>query len=246
MIEINLMPDVKQELLKAQRIRSTVISVGITIGVAVAGVVVLLALYVFGAQLGFDTAAQKDIDTKGKELDKVEDLSKMLTIQSQLQQVSSLNNAKHVTSRIFDTLAVVPPGTKLSSVIVDTTDGMQLVTIEGQAAGSYAATELYQKTLANVDVKYKEVAADGTVATEDKTVPLASNIQISDLSYGEDSDGNMVLRFKLTFMYAKELLSNNVTDVRLDVSKTGNVTDSYLNIPKTLFQDRAQTPKGGN
>lgn len=246
MIEINLMPDVKQELLKAQRIRSAVISIGITIGVIAAGIVVLLAVYVFGAQWGFDNYAQGQIDDKGKKLSQVEDLSKMLTIQNQLQQVSALNNAKHVTSRIFDTLGIVPTGIKLSSIIVDTTDGTQLVTIEGQAAGSYAATELYQKTLANVDVTYKEVAADGTVGTEDKSVPLASNIQISDLSYGEDSNGNMVLRFKLTFMYAKELLSNSVADVRLDVSKTGNVTDSYLNLPKSLFQDRAQTPKGAN
>ncbi len=240
------MPDVKQELLKSQRIRSAVISIGISIGVAAAGIVVLLAVYVFGAQWGLDKLAQDDIDKKGKQLSQVEDLSKMLTIQNQLQQVSSLNSSKHVTSRIFDTLGIVPGGIKLSSVIVDTTDGTQLVTIEGQAAGSYAATELYQKTLANVDVKYKEIAADGTISTEDKSVPLASNIQISDLSYGEDSEANMVLRFKLTFMYAKELLSNNVTDIRLDLSKTGNVTDSYINIPKSLFQDRAQTPKGDN
>lgn len=244
MIEINLMPDVKQELLKAQRVRSAVISIGITIGVIAASVVVLLAVYVFGAQWGFDNLAQGDIDKKGKQLSEVEDLSKMLTIQNQLQQVSSLNSSKHVTSRIFDTLGVVPTGIKLSSVIVDTTDGTQLVTIEGQAAGSYAATELYQKTLANIDIKYKDLAADGSVGTEEKTVPLASNIEISDLSYGEDSNGNMVLRFKLTFMYAKELLSNSVTDVKLDVSRTGNVTDSYLNIPKSLFQDPAQTPKG--
>lgn len=51
MIEINLIPDVKQELLKAQRTRSMVVSIAIISSIAAASVVVLLLVYIFVVHL---------------------------------------------------------------------------------------------------------------------------------------------------------------------------------------------------
>ena len=50
MIEINLVPDVKQELIKAQRIRSTVISFSIIIGIISLGAATALDIYAFPVQ----------------------------------------------------------------------------------------------------------------------------------------------------------------------------------------------------
>mgnify|MGYP001584056236 FL=1 len=50
MIELNLVPDVKQEFIRAKRIRNVVISTVILVGIVSIGVVVLLALYLFGVQ----------------------------------------------------------------------------------------------------------------------------------------------------------------------------------------------------
>ena len=91
MIEINLIPDVKQELIRAERVRSVVISVSIVVGLAAMAIVAILAVYVFGVQAvrsGLDDQAIKD---GGAKLAKVEDLSKILTIQNQLNKISALN-----------------------------------------------------------------------------------------------------------------------------------------------------------
>lgn len=50
MIEINLIPDVKQEFLRAQRMRNAAVSFSIMIGIIAAGIVGFLAL-LLGAQL---------------------------------------------------------------------------------------------------------------------------------------------------------------------------------------------------
>ena len=50
MIQINLVPDVKQEMLRAQRMRNFTISMAIVVGLVAAGVVVILGL-VYGAQV---------------------------------------------------------------------------------------------------------------------------------------------------------------------------------------------------
>ena len=50
MIEINLVPDIKQELIKAQRVRSTVITGAILVGLISISIVAILAFYIFAVQ----------------------------------------------------------------------------------------------------------------------------------------------------------------------------------------------------
>ena len=50
MIEINLVPDVKQELIHAQRIRSAVVTVSILIGLVSIAIVAILVFYIFAIQ----------------------------------------------------------------------------------------------------------------------------------------------------------------------------------------------------
>ena len=82
MIEINLIPDVKQELLKAQRIRNVVISSSILVSIIAAGVVVLLLVYMFGVQSVRNSLLDSQIKDKYATLSKVDDLSKIITIQN--------------------------------------------------------------------------------------------------------------------------------------------------------------------
>jgi len=110
MIEINLIPDVKQELIRAQRIRSNVIAGSVFIGIVSIAVVTLLAVYVFTVQAVRSGLADASIKQGSNELANVEDLSKTLTIQNQLTKISALNENKKIDSRIFDLLtAIIPP-----------------------------------------------------------------------------------------------------------------------------------------
>lgn len=241
MIEINLVPDVKQELIQAQRVRSTVISFAIIVGVVSVGIVVALAFYVFAVQSVRGSILDGSIKDKGKQLADVSDLSKSLTIQNQLTKISSLNDAKNVDSRVFDMLnAIIPPApneVKVSDMTIDAEN--KLVTIDGQAQNSYAAVEVFKKTIDGAKVKFTDT--DGN----QQEVALASNINTSNTSYGEDSSGAKVLRFTLTFNYSDDLFSPLSKNVSIVITVNGNVTDSYLGVPRSIFTDRAKDLGGG-
>lgn len=240
MIEINLVPDVKQELLKAQRVRTGVISAAIVIGLAALAVVVILALWVFGVQTARGALSDNTIKKESQKLQNVPDISDTLTIQNQLAQISTLNDNKHVDSRLFDVLTTINPSDpntiSFNTVSVDTTNG--LITIEAQTAGGYPALEVFKKTINATKFQYTQ---DG----ETQSVSLASNMSDSDRSYGEDSNGAKVLRFTLTFNYAQELFATTSKNARIIAPERTNVTDSYLGVPKTLFSERAQDIEGG-
>lgn len=246
MIEVNLVPDVKQELIEAQRIRSRVVIGSIFIGLTSISIVALLLVYVFAFQTVRTKLADDAIKKGSQQLAGVKDLSKTITIQNQLTKLSTLNGGKQITSRIFDTLAkIAPPAPndiQISSLTIDTATG--LVKIEGQAANSYAALEVFKKTITSAFVKYSVTEGSKTVSKD--PTPLASEISTSGTSYGEDSSGDKVLRFVVSFNCAPELFASSSRNVSVSVEGITNATDSYLGLPKSLFTVRAKDIEGGN
>ena len=234
MIEINLLPDVKRELLKAQRARATVISASIITSIIAVGLVVVLVLYIYGVQTARGYLLDQDITRESDKLSKVEDLSKILTIQNQLTKISEHNGQKNIDSRLFNVLsAVIPPSPNevfISRVVVDSS--LKSVRLEGHTR-SYDAMETFNKTLSSAVIEYTQ---NGEKSTDQK---LASDISVSETSYGQDADGARVLRFTLTFTYNENLFSALVSDLTVKLSINGNVTDSYLGIPKSIFAEKA-------
>lgn len=234
MIEINLIPDVKQELIKAQRMRTAVISGSIIASIAAGSVVALLLLYVFGVQTVRGNILDGEIKDGAAKLSQVEDLSKILTIQNQLTKISSISKDKNMDSRIFDLISAVTPSgensVQFSQITVDNTEG--IIVLEGQTAG-YSSMEVFKKTLSGATLEY-------TLNDEKQTVNLASSISTSDVSYGENAEGNKVVRFVVSFDYAPELFDQSVVAPVFKLSINGNVTDSYLGVPRSLFAERAK------
>lgn len=235
MIEINLVPDVKQELLKAQRQRSAVVSIATIVGIGFVGAAILMAMYVYGFQGAMSGIADRDIEKENKELQSVTDLSKTLTIQNQLKQIETISASKEVKSRLFDVLqATVPPSPNevtISRLVIDSES--RAITIEAQAINSYPAAEIFKKSVESAEVIFSNENGDG-----EEKVRLASDASIADTNYGEDSNGAMTLRFTLTFTYAEELFDASIPAIRIVKETTGNVTDSYLGIPRSIFADR--------
>lgn len=231
MIEINLVPDIKQELIKAQRIRSTVIAGSIVVGVISVAIVTMLTMYVFTVQAVRSTLADNAIKQGSTDLNNIPDLSKTLTIQNQLTKISALNSGKKIDSRIFDLLGIIippaPNDIQISNLIVDSNTG--LITIEGQATNSYAAVEVFRKTIEGATFKY--TGADN----KQQSVTLASSVSTSNTSYGEDSSGVKVLRFTISFVYAQELFAPISKNASIVITTNGNATDSRLGVPKSIF-----------
>lgn len=235
MIEINLIPDVKKELLRAQATRTAVISGAIITSIIAGGLVVALLLYVYGVQAVRSNLAEQEIKDQYATLSKVEDLSKILTIQNQLATMSNLNDSKKIDSRLFDVLAaVVPPepnSVQISQINIDAEDSK--ITLDGQTR-AFDSMEVFKKTLDSAIVVYTDKD------NEKHEVKLAESLNSSEVSYGENSNGDKVLLFSISFEYPEELFSPSVKDVTIKLSINGNVTDSYLGVPRSIFTERAK------
>ncbi len=242
MIELNLVPDVKQELLKAQRVRTAVISAAILIGIAAIGIVALLALYLFGVQTVRSTFADNAIKSETEKLQKTDDLTNILTIQNQLSKLSDMHNSKNIDSRIFSVLTAINPSSPneivISSAKVDADN--KVITIDGQASNGYEAAEIFKKTILSTVMTYKD--PEGT----QQKVSLTKDVSTTDMSYGEDASGKKVLRFTLSFTYPDEFFSRSSQSAVIERPDRKNVTDSYLRIPQSLFSERATDLEGAN
>ena len=237
MIEINLIPDVKRELLKAQRTRGMVISGSIITSLITGGVVVVLLLYVYGVQTVRGAVLDTGIDDQASELAQVEDLSKILTIKNQLKVISDINAQKNIDSRIFDVItAIVPPDpnkVEISEISINSDES--IIKIDGQTR-AYESMAVFKKTLESAFIV-------ATVVGEEKEIDLGSEISTSDVSYGESATGEKLVRFSIQFKYPEELFSPAIDTLQIKLKTNGNATDSYLGIPRSIFVPRAEDVK---
>lgn len=242
MIQINLIPDVKKQLIHAQYVRSRVITGSIIVSIVAVGIVLLLATYTYGYQTIRNATLDSSIEKEDKKLQDVADLSKVLTIQNQLSVITSLHDSKKINSRFYDMINRINPSqpnsVKYNSITIDSTQNK--VVIEGQTSG-FPAYETFKKTLSNAQVSFIDTQDDN----QQKTVALASNISIPETSFGVDSAGVQVLRFTISFTYADEFLSPLAKDAKITIPGSGNVTDSYQGVPQSLFTDKASDISGG-
>lgn len=233
MIQVNLLPDVKRELIRAHRVRTTVTSFSMLACLIAGGVVGLILLWM-GVQVGRDYRADSIIKDESSKLSNVSDINRTLTIQNQLAQLPQLNDEKSVTSRMFDVASAINPDTPNDISIVNMTVDVEnkRMLLECQAKGGYGALEVFKKTILATNL-YKTDDTNG--------IPLATDLSDTDRSLGDGQDGSRVLRFTLSFTYPDELFSNNVESLKIVAPTKTNATDSYTGVPFTLFGDRGRS-----
>lgn len=250
MIELNLIPDVKREFIRAQKMRAMVIIISVVASLAAVAVVILLALATFAAQGIADSLADNGIKDETTKLKNIPDLAKTLTVQNQVKEISKTHAGKSITSRIFNVLTATNPASpndvRYSNVTIDSS--AQTITIDAQTMGGYQALETYNKTLAATIFSFTN--EDG--GDERQSATLASDITFTNVGYGRDSQGQRVLSFTVTFSFAPELFMPSSKNARLGGEECTNgnepgydctnVTDSYIGVPRTLFDTKA-TPE---
>ena len=132
--EINLVPEVKSQMIKALKLRNMVLFVCIVVSAVSVGTVLVL----FGIKSGQDIAmAGQDgkLETMSAKLLGYEELGDLVTIQNQLDKLQDLSQNKTVLSRVFGALGVMLPTgddvVQLSDLRVDLTQNS--LRLEGQA-----------------------------------------------------------------------------------------------------------------
>ena len=236
MIEINLLPNVKRELLKTRAMRNRVISISFLVGGASIAAVVVLAL-ILGSQIAAEAVQSGVIKDRNDKLMAVEDLNKVVTIQHQLTKINEQHSGKKINSRIFDVVTAVNPvaSNNVSFSDIKVNPGSKTITLEGSAVNGYSALETLKKTILNTKVQ----TTDGDKSSE---VSLTKEIKDGDASFGENSEGKKVLQFSFSFEYAEELLApaNNGTVSVLTPTGKVDVTDSRQGIPDSLFKSNSK------
>ena len=236
MIEINLLPNVKRELLKTRAMRNRVISISFLVGGASITAVVVLAL-ILGSQIAAEAVQNGVIKDRNDKLMAVEDLNKVVTIQHQLTKINEQHSGKKLNSRIFDVVTAVNPvaPNNVSFSDIKVNPGSKTITLEGSAVNGYSALETLKKTILNTKVQ----TTDGDKSSE---VSLTKEIKDGDTSFGENSEGKKVLQFSFSFEYAEELLApaNNGTVSVLTPTGKVDVTDSRQGIPDSLFKSNSK------
>ena len=236
MIEINLLPNVKRELLKTRAMRNRVISISFLVGGASITAVVVLAL-ILGSQIAAEAVQNGVIKDRNDKLMAVEDLNKVVTIQHQLTKINEQHSRKKLNSRIFDVVTAVNPvaPNNVSFSDIKVNPESKTITLEGSAVNGYSALETLKKTILNTKVQ----TTDGDKSSE---VSLTKEIKDGDTSFGENSEGKKVLQFSFSFEYAEELLApaNNGTVSVLTPTGKVDVTDSRQGIPDSLFKSNSK------
>lgn len=229
MIGLNLLPDVKKEFLKAQRMRNTVISLSILAMLIAGGLTVFLALFVYVGQSAAIATVKSDINKKQSTLENKPEITKYLTIQNQLVALKVLHSKdyKILYSRLLDYLPqlnpAAPNNVQLGSVAI-TTDGTT-ITIQGSAQ-DFHAVDTFKNTLEQAKLTYK---AD----SDTKNVALFSGVILKSASLTQDNGkSNVTFEFDLT--YSPEIFSPDVTDFQLTVPKL-TISDAQTNAPNELF-----------
>jgi hypothetical protein len=109
MIQFNLLPDIKIQYLKAKRQEHAVV-LGSTVAIIVSlSLFVLLIVVVHGLQKKNISDLNTDIKTASQELKNTQNLTKILSVQNQLNSLPAMHDKKAVASRLFDYLSQVTP-----------------------------------------------------------------------------------------------------------------------------------------
>ncbi len=134
--EINLVPDVKDEMIKALKLRNFILFVCIIVAAASVGITVIFGITMGIQQLARDGKNQ-EIKNLSEKLSSYKELNKTLTIKNQVENISSLTSEKRMFTRTFSLLsAILPSGAdtiKISELNIDFADGQATLNLEAQA-----------------------------------------------------------------------------------------------------------------
>ena len=232
MIELNLLPDVKKEFIKAQRVRNRVVSGAVLTSLIAGGIVAFLATTVYGAQMLLINNMNAQIRDNHTALAKKQEINKYLAIQSQLSAVDEVSKQRDVYSRLLEYIPRLNPAppSNVSLYTLSLVKADSSLMLEG-SAGSFEAVNNFRSTLQNAKVVYK---LDG----QDKEVALFSAVDVTAPGMSS-AEGKVSVGFKAILTFAPEVFNEHITDTKIVVPQLVT-SDSDQNAPKELF---AETPK---
>jgi Tfp pilus assembly protein PilN len=224
MIQLNLLPDVKSKYITTERTKHlTIVSAMAACGLMV-GVVLILVGVTFGAQKAKLSNLDSSIIASGAQLKNIDGLNKILTIQNQLNSLTTLHSQKPVTSRLFNFLPqLTPTNVNISDITIRYEDSS--IAVNGTAT-SLEAVNKFVDTL-----KFTEY----TTEQSETSTPAFSSVVL--VSFNKtDTEVN----YSITAFFDPLIFSNDYTTITLVVPSITS-TRSQTEQPDLLFQEQPES-----
>lgn len=197
--EINLVPEIKNEMIKALKLRNLIFFICIVAGLVSLGIVAVLSTVVGGQQIALN-GKDSMLSAMSKKINSYDDLGDFLTIRDQVEKLDTISNEKNVFSRTFGILAaIIPTGPDritISKLNVDLTGTAPKMHLEAQANAEkepyidYNVLDAFKKSMPYMRYDYGDyVDYDGSV------IPAYCMIETdgSGAQFSEYGRGNFAL-----------------------------------------------------
>lgn len=182
--EINLVPDIKNEMIKALKLRNLIFFISLIVAIISISATAITAIIAGGQQLAIDSK-KGTINNLSSKLNSYADLKDFLTIRDQISDINDLTSNKKVLSRTFNILsALLPTGPdtiKISELNVDLTTEAPTFTFDAQAnAGAepfidYNVLDAFKKSM-----KFMRYDHGDYVDTNGDKIPAYCMIEAGD------------------------------------------------------------------
>ena len=211
MIQVNLIPDVKQEFLKAQSNKRVVVTLSVLVSGAFVAIVILFWSYVTVIQGTHTNNLDKHINELLAEYQAPEDVSKVLTVNGQLNALPALHEEKPAMTRLADYLAkLVPKEISIDNIEIDIDSGT--MSIKG-LADKTVSIDKFIVTLRNA-VYYVDPGKSGEQIT---VARVFSNTKLERFGTTEKDDATYEIRTSFD-----PQIFNNALDIIVTVPKTSS------------------------
>ena len=223
MIQINLLPDLKVKFLKSQQLKKTVLMITVPLVlISIATVATMSYIVYVGQKNQLNDLEQKAVSSTNQ-LEAVNGLGKILTIQNQLKSIATLHSQKPISSRVFGYLEQLTPNkVTISSLTIDFPTSK--MTIVGTSPSAILINQ-FADTL-----KFTNYLDDQNKTTQK---PAFNNVTLSSFAFGT------TLQYTVTVNFDQALFNINNTNVRLAIPSIVT-TRSQIENPDNLFK---QAPK---
>lgn len=243
MVQLNLLPRIKKEFIKAQRTKRLFIVGSILVSGVFVGLVVLLLMYTI-TQRVLISNLQTSIDKNVKTLQDEKDLDKILTVQNQLNALPELYKQKPATERVFSFInGLVPSGVELHEFNLNFSEST--MTIKGGAI-TIKNINVFTDTIKYAKYRLKDGSDDNKSENELPAAfsNLVSNIAANDRS-NSASESDEGASFELTLNYDTALFDINKPNLELLIPAIESTT-SATERPGGVFNDRFVPEEGGS
>ncbi len=222
MIELNLLPDVKLEFIKSQRMLRLVLTIAVIVSAAAIAILLIL-LSIDGIQRKHLNDLNGDVDSLTKQLQNEPQINKILTVQNQLNSLTALHDTKPAAAQLANYLNdVTPVQVYITELKADFT--MQTMSITG-TADSLSSVNKYIDTL-----KFTTYTSDKTNSTN----KAFNNVVLKTFGVNAGSQSpNQAVNYEIDLSYDKNIF--DVTQQIKLVVPSQVTTRSELDKPNDLF-----------